>query len=139
MRLTDGRRPPKHRLRTVAVVTGIHTPILIDADVVNAAVGLNEVVVGEVNVVVVNVDGRRLPLKIGFGRAVGRDADAVVKVGNSVVGDDVSGAVDLNGKKTAQLMRRVDACRAPARLVPTDHAHAVFTSQEEIVGDQKVA
>src|SRR5690606_32373538 len=41
--------------------------------------------------------------------------------------------------EAAQLMRRVNARRAAAGLVPTDHAHLVFTTEKEIVGNQEVA
>src|SRR4029453_2450639 len=89
--------------------------------------------------VVVEVGGRSAALGGGGGRPVRRDADTVVKVGDRVVGDDVSGSVYLDGKKAAQLMRRVDARGPRAGLVPTDEAHLVFAAQEEIVGEEEVA
>src|SRR5687768_17106348 len=111
---------------------GVHASILEDANVVRAAVRFDEVVVRQVNVVVVDVDGGGAALGVGVWRTVCGDANAVVKVGDRVVGDDMAGPIDLNGKKAAQLMRRVDSGGARAGLIPADEAHLVFAAQEKI-------
>ena len=132
-------RAAKHRLSAVAVVSGVHASILKDADVVRAAVGFDEVVVGKMNVVVVDIDRRGAALRIGVRRAIGRDADAIVKIGDGVVGDDVARAVYLDRKETSQLVRRIDTRRALAGLIPADETHLILAAKEQIVGDEEVA
>ena len=132
-------RASEHGLCAVAVVCGIDAPVLIDADVVGAAVGFNEVVVGEVDVVVVDVDRRSATVRVGFRRTVGGDADGVVEIGDGVVGDDVAGAVNFDGEEAAELVRGVDTGGARVDLIPTDDTHLVFAAEEEIVGDEEVA
>ena len=51
------QRLAEDRLRTVASVGSIHTSVVVDADVVHAAVGLHKVVTRHVDIVVVDVDG----------------------------------------------------------------------------------
>ena len=84
-------RSAEYGLGAVAVVRRVHTAISKHTDVVRAAIGLDEVVVGKVNVVVVDVDGRGAALGIGVGRSVCGDADSIVKIRDRVVGNDVPG------------------------------------------------
>jgi len=50
-------RATEDRLRAVAAVRRVDATVVVDADVVHAAVGFDEVVAGHVDVVVVDVDG----------------------------------------------------------------------------------
>ena len=72
-------------------------------------------------------------------RAVGRDADAVVEIGDRVVGDDVARAVDLDGVVARQRVRAVRAGAGPQRAGPADQAEAIVAAEEEVVGDVEVA
>ena len=121
------------------------------------AVGLERVVVEVRHVVVVEVDRDRPPVPellrrilraVGGGRAVriavGLDVDAVVKIGDVVVGDDVAGAVDLDGHVRRHHRRKllaVDAVElAPElRARPADHVIRIVAADERVVGDVEVA
>ena len=63
----------------------------------------------------------------------------IVKIGDGIVGDDVSRTVYLDGKEAAQLVGRIDAGCALAGLIPADQAHLVLAAKEKIVGDEEVA
>src|SRR5688572_9546486 len=63
-----------------------------------------------------------------------------MKVCHRVVRDDMRGPIDIDNKKAAQLLGWINARGARTGLVPSDDTHLlVFATQEEIVGDQKVA
>jgi hypothetical protein len=109
----------------------VHTPVTIDAYVTHAAVGLHEVVVEHVQVVVVNVDGRRLPIRIGLRRTVCGDPDPVMKVGDGVVRNDVPGSVDFDSVVTCQQVGRVRANLAPSRSGP-NQAEAVVPAKNRL-------
>ena len=86
--------------------------IIHHADVVGAAIGFNEVVAGHVHIVVVNVDcdGQLCWVR----RAISRDADGVVKIGDGVVRYHVTLPVNLHAIIAAHSVHAVDAGVAPA-------------------------
>jgi hypothetical protein len=86
----------EHGLGTVSALRGVDSPVVENADIVDAAIGLDEVVVEHVQVVFVDGRWRRRGGPDQFGCAVGGDADAVVEIGDGVPGDDVTGAVNFN-------------------------------------------
>jgi hypothetical protein len=63
---------------------------------VDAAVGFHEVIVEHVQVVAVDVDRGRSPVRVVRRSAVGGDANAVMEVSDGIVGDDVAGTVDFD-------------------------------------------
>src|SRR5687767_10037427 len=73
-------RPSENRLRTITTMERIHPAVPINANVADAAVRLYEVVVEHMQIVVVDIDRSRLPVRIGFRRAIGRDSDSVMEV-----------------------------------------------------------
>jgi hypothetical protein len=94
-------RTAEHRLRAIAVVCRVDASISKHSNVVGSAIGFDEVIVGKMNVVVVDIDGRRAPLRIRVRRTISRNADAIVEIGDCVMPDDVPGALHLDGKKTS--------------------------------------
>ena len=75
---------------------GIETAVSHHPDVMNAAVGLDDVIDHHVNIIVVNVDRDRLLVLRLRRRAVRADVDAVVKVGYVVVTDHMPLAVNFD-------------------------------------------
>ena len=132
-------RAAEHRLRAVAAVRGVDAAVVEDADVVHAAVGLDEVVAHHVDVVAVDVDRRGAALGVALRRPVGRDADAVVEVGDGVAGDDVAGPVDLDRVVAGEQVRAVRPGAGPQRPGPADQPEAIVAAEEQVVGDVEVA
>ena len=133
-------RAAEHGLGAVAAMRRVDPSVVEDADVVDAAVRLDEIVPRHVDVVVVDVDRGSPPVRVGLRRAVGRDADAVMEVRDGVVSDDVSGAVDLDGVVAADFVGAVGSGATPQRTGPADQQIALLESAEEdIVRDVEVA
>src|SRR5262245_53711691 len=85
------------RLSTVPTLGGVDPAVVEDADIVDAAIGLDEVVIEQVQVVAVNIDRGSAALRVFFGRAVGGNADGVMKIGDGIAGDNMTWAVNLYG------------------------------------------
>ena len=128
------------------------------AHVVHAAIGLERVVVKVRHVVVVEIDRHRPPVpvllrrilrSVGRGRtvrvAVGLDVDAVVKIRDVVVGDDVPRAVDLHRNVGRHLRWETSArsrrrkLRPEVRPVPADDVIRIVSADEPVVGDVEIA
>ena len=92
---------------------GIDSTIVEDSDVVDAAIGFNEIVTQGVHVVVVDIDGRGAPVGILFRGTVSGDGNGVVEVSDGVVGNHVTGTVDLNGVIALQQMRAIGSGAGP--------------------------
>ena len=130
--------------------------------VVHAPVGLDRVVVGVGDVVVVDVDRDGTPVPVlprrilgtlghprcgrenSVGISVGFHVDPVVEVRDVVVGHDVSGSVNLHrhvGGHDGGMDLTVDAVKLPPelRVVPADQALWVVSAVEPVVGDVEVA
>ena len=84
------RGPPKIGCALSAGVRRVHSAVPHHADVVDAAIGFDEVVAGHVDVVVVDVDrdGPELPLR--FRHAVRADADPIMEEGHGVMRDHMA-------------------------------------------------
>ena len=125
------------------------------ADVVHAAVDFERVVVkvGQEVVVEIDADRAQVPHVTGWIRrpalggrpvriAVGLDVDAVVKVGDVVVGDDVAGTVDLHrhiGRHGGRKFLAVLTVEGlPHRAGPADHPFGIVAADEDVVGDVEV-
>src|SRR5881396_2992255 len=61
----------KDRLSTVATLGGVDPAVVEDADIVDAAIGLDEIVIEHVQVVPVDVDGGSAAVRVTFGCAIG--------------------------------------------------------------------
>src|SRR6266511_409762 len=85
------------RLCTVATLGGVEAAIVEDADIVHAAIGLDEVVIEQVHVVTVDVDGGSATVRVAFGRAVRGNAYRVMEISDGIAGDNVALAVNLHG------------------------------------------
>src|SRR6266496_3270582 len=88
--------PAEDRLSTVATLGGVNAAVVEDADIVDAAIGLDEVVIEHVHVVVVNVDRGSATVRIAFGGAVRGNANGIVEIGDGIAGDNVARAVNLH-------------------------------------------
>ena len=126
----------EHRLAAERVRRVVDEHVPQHPHVVQAPVGLDRVVVGVGDVVVVEVDRDRTPVPVLAGRipgavggsgsgrhaavgvSVGLDVDAVVEVGDVVVGHDVPGPVDLH-RHVGGHDRGMDLTVDGRRTVPT--------------------
>ncbi len=118
----------------------VDAAVVVDTNVVNAAVGLDEVVAGHVNIIVVNVDRGGASIGVGLGRSIGGDTDGVVEIRDSVVGDDVSWSVDLDGVIAADFVGAIGASTTPKGASPSDEQVALLdAAQKDVVGDIEVA
>ena len=112
------------------MLRGIEAPIAHRSNVVHAAIGFDEVVHHHMNVVVVNVNGHSL-LVLGFGwGSIGGHGDAIMKIGDRVVADDVALAIDLDSIVGFDGMRLI-----LSEVGPADQAIPVVAAHEHIVGN----
>ena len=118
---------------------GIDTTIVEDPDVVDPAIGFDEIVTQGVHVVVVDIDGRGASVGILFWCAVGGNGDGIVEIGDAVVGDHVAGTVDFDGVIALEQVRAVGSGAGPERTGPADESEAVIAAQEQIIGNLKLA
>src|SRR5207247_1847049 len=138
-------RPAKDRLSTVATLGGVDAAVVEDADIVDAAIGLDEVVVEHVHVVVVNVDRGSAPVRVAFGGAVSGNTNCIVEIGNGVARDNVARAVNLHRIVAGEQVRTVSgyrprvAGRLALEAAPSHQAEAVVAAKEKIVRDVEIA
>ena len=109
---------------------GVEAPVAHDADVVDAAVAFDEVVAGDVDVIVVDVDRHRPVLAAGIGNAVRRNRDAVMEERHGVVRDRVARPVHLDRVVAVDGMRAIDAGARPA-----ERAVVIVAADENVVRD----
>ena len=83
-------------LCAIAAVRRIDAAVVEDADVMDGAVCLDEIVAHHMNVVIVDVDRRGTAVRVLFGSAVIGDTDGVVEISDGIVCDNVARPVNLH-------------------------------------------
>src|SRR5207247_4010677 len=72
----------ENRLSTVATLGGVDPAVVEDANIVDATIGLDEIVIKHVQVVSVDVDRGSSTVRDAFGWPAGGSADGVVALGD---------------------------------------------------------
>jgi len=143
-------RTAEHRLRTHRPQGRIETTITQNAHVAHRTVRFEAVVVNDRNIVIVDIDSHRQPVRgcvrIPVRHTVGRMVDPVVESSHAIVGDHMPRPIDRNSIKRLQLgtffkvgTRRPRFDREPgkdiAQIFPADH---VVVGNVETAGTGKV-
>ena len=132
-------RSAKHRLRAIPTLRGVDTAVVHDAHVVNAAVGLHEVIVEHMHVVVVDVDRRRPPLGVTLRRPVCRNAYRVVKIRDRIVRDHVPRPIHLDRVIARQQMRAIRPSAGPQRARPPNQPESIIAAEKQVVRNVEIA
>ncbi len=90
------QRAAKDRLGAEGAAGRIDAAVVEDANVLRTAIGLDAIVGHVVDIVVIDIDGAGIPVGVAAGRAIGRDVDAVMPVGDIVVGHHMALPVHLD-------------------------------------------
>ena len=80
----------------------------------HAAVGLDEIVGHQVDVIIVEIDGCRFAVLFRIRRAVSADVDAVVEIGDVIVAHHVARSVHLDRVITLEAGAAIDPGIVPA-------------------------